>query len=143
MPGTIGARLDGLKARRLLAGIGLTEFARAANCSDWLIKQLEQGGNASLDECARILAALIPAVALTSSTAADPCVITAAGHGLQTGDEVVIAGHTGTTPTINGTRAVTRLNADTFSIPVDTSGGDPGEGGTATPTFTSLGLARL
>ncbi|MGE0451780.1 MAG: helix-turn-helix domain-containing protein, partial [Vicinamibacterales bacterium] len=131
------------KARRLAAGVGLSELAKAANCSDWLIKQLEQGGNCSLDEAARILAALIPAKSLTSSTADDPCVITAAGHGLQTGDEIVIAGHAGTTPTINGTRVVTRIDADSFSIPVDTAGGEAGAGGTATATLTSLGLARL
>lgn len=143
MPGSMGVRLDGLKARKQLAGITTNLLAKAANVSDKLIHQLEAGGNCSPAEADRILAALISNVTLTSSTAANPCVVTATAHGLQTGDVVTIAGHAGTTPTINGSRTVTRVDANSFSVAVDTSGGSTGSGGTATPTSGSLSLASL
>lgn len=68
-------------------------------------------------------------VAITSSSAADPTVITAgASHGLVTGDVITIAGHSGSTPSINGSWPVTVLTSTTFTIPVAVSVG--GTGGT-------------
>lgn len=68
-------------------------------------------------------------VAITSSSVADPTVITAtAAHLLTSGDVIVIAGHTGATPDINGAHAVTVLTATTFSIPEAVTVG--GTGGT-------------
>ena len=77
-------------------------------------------------------------VAITSSSVANPTVITTtAPHGLTVGDvvQVIIAGHSGSTPTINGTRLATVTGASTFTIPVNVSVG--GTGGTvAIPPFT-------
>jgi len=65
---------------------------------------------------------------ITDISVANPTVITAAGHGLQTGQEVTIAGSTGGTPTVNGSRIVTVVDEDTFTIPVNVS--VAGTGGT-------------
>ncbi len=66
---------------------------------------------------------------IVSSSVANPSVITTVGdHGLATGDTVVIAGHTGSTPTVNGERIVTVTGAKTFTIPVNVTVG--GTGGT-------------
>lgn len=54
---------------------------------------------------------------IQAATAANPTVITCAGHGLETGDSITIA-HSNTTPTIDGARTVTRLTDDTFTVPV-------------------------
>jgi hypothetical protein len=56
-------------------------------------------------------------VAITSSTAVNPCVVTTtAVHGFTTGDTVVIAGHVANTA-INGGWIATVLTTTTFSIP--------------------------
>lgn len=55
---------------------------------------------------------------ITANSMANPTVVTSAGHGLTTGQEILIAG-SNSTPTINGTRTVTEINANTFSIPVN------------------------
>jgi hypothetical protein len=70
-----------------------------------------------------------PSVAITSSSIANPTVITTgSAHGLTTGDTVVISGHTGSTPSINGTHIATVTGASTFTIPVNVTVG--GTGGT-------------
>lgn len=57
---------------------------------------------------------------IMSSSVANPTVITTAEtHGLTTGDEITIIGHTGSTPDINGTHVVVVVNSNTFTIPVD------------------------
>jgi hypothetical protein len=78
------------------------------------------------------------AVAITSSSVANPSVITTpAAHGLSTGDHVTISGHTGSTPSINGEHVATYINATTFSIPVNVTVG--GTGGTfTTESFMSV-----
>lgn len=79
-------------------------------------------------------------VAIATSSIANPTVITtAAPHGLATGDSVLIAGHTGSTPTINGNRTVTVTGASTFTIPVNVTA--DGTGGTVTRTSTAFGLS--
>lgn len=59
---------------------------------------------------------------ITGATNANPTVITSVGHGLITGVQVTIASIGGNTGA-NGTFSVTVLDSNTFSIPVDTSGG--------------------
>lgn len=54
---------------------------------------------------------------ITSNSVAAATVVTAPGHGLETGNTIVVSG-SNSTPTIDGSRVVTRLTADTFSIPV-------------------------
>lgn len=79
--------------------------------------------------------------AITTSTAANPTVITATGHGLATGDPAIVAGHTGSTPSINGNWRVTVLTANTFSIPVTVS--VAGTGGTVQPPKPMETIAEL
>lgn len=69
-------------------------------------------------------------VAITSSAVGDPSVLTTAAHGITVGatDVVTIAGHSGSTPSINGTFEATALSSTTLSIPVNVTVG--GTGGT-------------
>jgi len=55
---------------------------------------------------------------IASNTLANPTVVTSIGHGLVTGDTIVIGG-SNCTPTIDGSRVITRLSDDTFSVPVN------------------------
>lgn len=126
-----GFRMDTLKARRLLGGLSITDLARLANVSDLTIKQLENGGNCTDVVADRIVTALAPPVALTSNTQASPTVFTAATNTIQTGDTVTIAGVTGANADPNGSRVATRVNATSFSVPVN-CGTAGGTGGTAT-----------
>lgn len=81
-------------------------------------------------------------VAITSSSVANPTVITTAtNHGLTTGNQVIIRGHTGETPDITGTLyTVTVTGLTTFTIPVNVTVG--GTGGTLgvfpTPNLVDL-----
>lgn len=78
-----------------------------------------------------ITATPTPTIAITTSSAANPSVITTSTpHGLTTGQSVTIAGHSGSTPVINGSHVITRLTATTFSIPVTVT--VAGTGGTLT-----------
>lgn len=54
-------------------------------------------------------------IAVTSSTDATPIVVTATAHGLTTGQQVQIFGHT-TNVAANGIYSVTRLTANTYSL---------------------------
>lgn len=68
-------------------------------------------------------------VAITSSSVANPTVITAPNHNLLTGYRIIIRNHTGSTPSINDTIfSVTVIDANTFTIPVNVTVG--GTGGT-------------
>jgi len=57
-----------------------------------------------------------PPIAIVSSTAVNPTVLTTATHGLSTGDNVVIAGHA-TNTAANGGWVVTVITSLTFSVP--------------------------
>lgn len=52
------SRLDSLKAQRAIAGLGITDLAKKANVSDWMVRQLEEGGNCEGHEAQRIADAL-------------------------------------------------------------------------------------
>lgn len=54
---------------------------------------------------------------IASNTVANPTVVTCPGHGLETGDIIVVAG-SNCTPTIDGERTITRVSEDTFTVPV-------------------------
>jgi len=70
-------------------------------------------------------------VGITSSSIANPTVITTpTEHSIKSGQTVVIEGHAGSTPSINGSHVATRLTATTFTIPVNVTIG--GTGGTVT-----------
>jgi hypothetical protein len=74
----------------------------------------------------RKLVAEIPgdgAAAIEGLNKAAACVVTWAGHGLSSGDQVSLRGITQADwAALNGEHTITRLSADTFSIPVNTSG---------------------
>jgi len=77
-------------------------------------------------------------IPITSSSVANPTTITTpVPHGLATGDIILIAGHSGSTPTINGERTVTVVTTTTFTIPVNVTVG--GTGGTFTRGKTNNG----
>lgn len=136
-------RLDGLKARRVLAAVSVQDLARRANLTDELVQRLENGDSCQPEVTQRILDALGPPVALATNTQANPTVFTVtAGHSFQTGDTVVIVGNSGSNADPNGTRIVTRVSATTFSAPIDCSVAG-GTGGTATIQPASITLARL
>lgn len=69
-------------------------------------------------------------IAITSSSVANPTVLTTAAHGITVGagDVITIAGHSGSTPAINGTWYATALSSTTLSIPIAVTVG--GTGGT-------------
>ena len=79
-----------------------------------------------------------PAVSVTSSSVANPTVITATAHGLNTGDVIVLSGHSGATPSLNGTAyTVTKVSDNTFTIPVNVTVG--GTGGTFQRNASRIG----
>lgn len=79
-------------------------------------------------------------IPITSNSIANPSVVTCpAPHGLVTGQIVIIAGVATSSPTINGSRAVTVISATTFSVPVSVS--VAGTGGTVTEASTVAGGA--
>lgn len=83
-----------------------------------------------------ISSAAQPAIDIASSSAANPTVITTVDpHGFVTGQTVTIAGHTGSTPAVDGDHVVTVLSPTTFSIPLNVTIG--GTGGTASSGFTA------
>jgi hypothetical protein len=81
------------------------------------------------------------ATAISTSSVASPTVITTATpHGLTTGDDVVIYGHAGSTPSINGTvYVVTVTGPNTFTIPVNVTVG--GSGGSVVSDYRMNTLA--
>ncbi len=82
-----------------------------------LAGQLPAGAKTSIQN---FLARTITSV---SAAPSNPTVITSVGHGLVTGDSITISGVTGTFTGINGTFTVTRIDNDTFSVPVNHSSG--------------------
>ncbi|MCG3776796.1 MAG: hypothetical protein JW395_3667 [Nitrospira sp.] len=77
-------------------------------------------------------------VPITSNTIANPSVVTTTKvHGLTTGDKVLIAGVATSSPTINGTQAVTVISTTTFSVPVNVT--VAGTGGTIVKVDTNAG----
>jgi len=138
---TRGHRLPTLKARREAAGLTIAALARLAACSDLTIVQLERGGNCDPHVTERLLDALGPSVAVTSSSVANPTVITTAANTFVSTDTVTIAGHVGSTPAVDGDRVATVTAPTTFTVPLNVSVG--GTGGTARLSPTTMGIVRL
>src|SRR6185503_7525092 len=60
-----------------------------------------------------------PAIAIEASSVAAATILeTRTAHGLVTGDTAVVAGHTGSTPAIDGTYVVTVLTPTTVALPI-------------------------
>jgi len=83
----------------------------ATKTADWNTKTLGTTVDYTLDTSQRVRA-------ISNISVANPTVITAAAHGLATGDIILIAG-SDSTPTVNGERTVTVLTASTFTVPVN------------------------
>ena len=85
---------------------------------------------------------LYPSTAITSSSVANPTVITLSAAPtipLVTGDYVEILSHSGSTPSLNGLQGpITVLTATTFTIPVSVTVG--GSGGTARKVTMTLSV---
>lgn len=65
--------------------------------------------------------------AITAISVANPTQITSVNHGLTTGDTIYIV-NSNSTPTVDGQRTVTVVNADNFTVPVNvTTAGTRGE----------------
>lgn len=77
----------------------------------------------------------------TSSVASPTLITTSAAHGLLTGDLVQIAGHTGSTPPIDGYYRVTVTTTTAFTIPVAVT--VAGTGGTVQPPPPMETIAEL
>jgi len=92
----------------------------------------EQSFKDAADYCDTLVRYVVsPAVTITSSSVANPSIITtAAPHGFATSGTflVRIAGHSGSTPSINNEYTATYVSASSFSIPVNVTVG--GTGGT-------------
>jgi len=72
------------------------------------------------------------AISIDSIATGNPATITAERHGLVTGQTATIAGRTGDTPTVNGDRVVTVIDADTLTVPINLT--VSGTGGTISGT---------
>jgi hypothetical protein len=98
---------------------------------DWNTKTDGSPVDYTLDPSQRV-------IPITSNSIANPSVVTTpVAHGLATGDIILIAGVTGSTPTINGERVVTVLSPTTFSVPVNVT--VAGTGGTFVRSNSSGG----
>lgn len=74
---------------------------------------------------------------ISANTAANPTVVTSIGHGLQTGETIVVRG-SNSTPVIDGEQVVTVLTRDTFTVPVHvTVAGTAGSYGKVVTEFYS------
>jgi len=71
--------------------------------------------------------------AVTISSVAASTNLLIAGHGRATGETVTIAGHSGSTPAVDGTYVVTVVDANNLTIPLTVATG--GTGGTMTPAL--------
>lgn len=62
---------------------------------------------------------ILPVVhTITGESLANPTVITSTAHGLVTDDVIIISG-SNSTPSVDGARTITRIDANTFTIPVN------------------------
>jgi hypothetical protein len=74
-------------------------------------------------------------ITVTTASNAAACVITAASHGLQNDNAVTISGFTGGWAGANGTHKITVVDANSFSVPVNSAAFGPY--GAQAPTVTS------
>jgi hypothetical protein len=104
--------------------LGITDTSQHA-----LLTQLISGGSAAIRQhCQHYLYG-----AVSSASAASPTQILCPGHGLETGQTIVMFG-CDASPSINGTQTVTCVDQDNFSLPVNVTGA--GTKGTFARTYT-------
>lgn len=114
-----------------IVGAGTGGTVIQYNSADWDTEEL----SADWTEDARNRA-----IGITSSSVANPSVITTdVPHGLTDQQTVLIAGHSGSTPAIDGEEVATVVSATTFTIAVNVTVG--GTGGTIVQANTLAGAA--
>lgn len=114
---------------------GLIVQPLATKTADWNTKTLGTVTDYTLDPSQRV-------IPIASNSQANPSVVTTpVAHGLASGDIILISGVATSSPTINGERTVTVINATQFSVPVDTSAGAAGTGGSFVRANSSNGAA--
>jgi hypothetical protein len=125
---------DALAAEGPVAGVTLTRWAspttggdNPALCiRDYLLSPVygcnyagflnEASFAAGADYCDELVEYEIGEKTVSTSDAATDRVTTATAHGWATGDEVRIAGHTGSTPSLNGDHLITVTTTTTFTL---------------------------
>lgn len=119
-----GNDLQRANASYLISGVkdeGVILHALEAKTADW---DTESASFDGADDPKRVT------VPITSNSAANPTVVTTPiPHGLTSGDIIVISGVAGSSPDINGEQTVTVTSTTEFSVPVNTSAGSGGTGG--------------
>lgn len=96
-----------------------TAYSNASNGTTWLGKTLTSGGFTFFSAGSPTYGAVKTVVSITQ---ANPAVVTVTAHGLQTGDVVLLYGSTGMLQVSPIAYTITRTGANTFTIPVDSSG---------------------
>lgn len=129
-----------------------TQFEKAATINDEGEQLVKAGGHTALvsDVMARPNNTTTYAVgdvvgmdlAITNATNASPIVVTAASHGLETGDRVTVASVGGNTAA-NGDWEVRVVSANTFELKGSTGNGAYTSGGALYRPFTFQNVARL
>lgn len=77
---------------------------------------------------------------IVSNSIANPTILTfATAQGFSTGDVVTIAGNITSSPAINGSQTLTRIDATHFSVPVNVTVAGTGGTVTASATFVTIG----
>lgn len=111
--------------------VSLTEGGSAVNFSD-------QGTGTHTVQKFKYSTAIVNRTnhTITSNSAADPTVITSANHGLKTNRYISISGVSSSSPSIDSSFAVTRIDENTFSIDVDVV--TAGTGGTFSTEVSSF-----
>lgn len=98
-----------------------TAYLTESNGTTWLGKVLASGGFTFFSAGSPTYGAT-KALATTFVTQANPAVVTCTAHGYQTGDVVLLYGTTGMLQVAGIPYVITRTGANTFTIPVDSSG---------------------
>ena len=98
-----------------------TAYVTASNGTTWLGKTITTGGFTFFSQGSYTFGA-IKALATTFVTQAAPANVTVTGHGYVTGDVVWIYGTTGMLQIAGIPYVITKVDANNFTIPVDSSG---------------------
>lgn len=83
-----------------------------------------------------IYAGSTPVTISTSSIANPTNILCAAAHGLVSGDIVLIEGHSGAIPDINGHHVITLVDSTNYTIPINVTTGGTGGTSTGVPSMT-------
>lgn len=96
-----------------------TGYVTASNGTTWLGKTLTSGAFTFFSQGSPSFGAVKTVVSITQ---ANPAVVTVTSHGYQTGDVVWLYGTTAMLQVASIPYTITRTGANTFTIPVDSSG---------------------